>query len=458
MTELPGHEAGLPYHASLVGDPHRVAAYERAIRQVVRPGSVVLDVGTGTGLLAIIAARCGARKVHAVESMPIHQAAQALVSANGVSDRVVIHNADVRSMAAIEPVDVIISDFMGRWVLDDQMVGAIRTAVERWLKPAGVVIPSHVKMLAAPVEISRFAALDVWTGSVAGVDLSPLAGRAMQQCYGAALGPDAVLSQPQVYKKLVTDHLDGLDWDETLTWTIQRAGHVRGLAGWFDAQLSNGVHLTTSPGIQTHWAQYLLPTPMMAVQTGDTLAARIRLVEGMWTWAGAVMRGGSVIHQFDHGQLDSQDLGALRISDRPLIPSLERAEAWNAEGSRRYEAGDYAGAAASFAKAVQHIPADGDEEFTRDVYENLGMMRYFEGRPNAAALALLRALDGDFSSREQSARFLVNACFAAGRQHDGARELKRYEEAFGSHPSQWQRVQRPAIGDPKKRCGSDKGE
>ena len=91
MTELPGHDAGLPYHASLLGDPHRMAAYERAIRAVVKPGAIVLDVGTGTGVLAMMAARCGARRVHAVESMPIERAARALVAANGLSERVLVH-------------------------------------------------------------------------------------------------------------------------------------------------------------------------------------------------------------------------------------------------------------------------------------------------------------------------------------------------------------------------------
>ena len=66
-----GHDASLAYHANLLSDVVRMDAYDRALRALVKPGDVVLDVGAGTGVLAMLAARAGAKRVHAVESLPV---------------------------------------------------------------------------------------------------------------------------------------------------------------------------------------------------------------------------------------------------------------------------------------------------------------------------------------------------------------------------------------------------
>ncbi len=79
-------------------------AYQRALRALVRPGDVVLDLGAGTGILSMLAARLGAARVHAVEAMPIARLASALVEQNGLGRQISVHQVDVTAMAPIEPV------------------------------------------------------------------------------------------------------------------------------------------------------------------------------------------------------------------------------------------------------------------------------------------------------------------------------------------------------------------
>src|SRR5438128_170589 len=118
---MDGHFGPLSYHARLVGDPHRVDAYDRAIRRLVRPGDVVLDLGAGTGLLSMLAARRGAR-VHAIESTAVVDLAEELIARNGLRDRITLHRADARSLEPVEPVDLVISDFLGSFLVDDNML------------------------------------------------------------------------------------------------------------------------------------------------------------------------------------------------------------------------------------------------------------------------------------------------------------------------------------------------
>src|SRR5262245_56005551 len=116
---MAGQLAPLSYHARMLADLHRMDAYERAIRRLVRPGDVVLDVGCGTGILAMLAARRGAR-VHAVEAQPVAHVAQKLVTHNRLD--VHVYHADICEMEPVEPVDLVVSDYLGVFLVDDQML------------------------------------------------------------------------------------------------------------------------------------------------------------------------------------------------------------------------------------------------------------------------------------------------------------------------------------------------
>jgi len=440
MDEQPGHDAGLEYHARLIADPHRVTAYERALREVVTPGSVVLDVGTGTGILAVMAARLGARRVHAVESMPVGGMATALAQANGVADRVVVHRGDIRDMAPVEPVDLLISEFMGRWVLDDQMLGAMQVAVERWLAPGGRVLPQRVDMYAAPVTMNWFEPLDVWRSPLLGLDLTPLYDRALHHCYGAGLAPPSLLAQPSLYQSLDSRSLsvENTAFDQVLQWDDLRGGVLRGIGGWFDAVLTNNVTLSTVPGVQTHWSQYFFPIDPVVTQAGDRLMARIWLtMQGMWRWAGELQRGREVVLSFDRTQLDPRAFPVPEPMGQTPAIDPEEATRLNSLGAASYEEGDLPAAADYFGRATQALPPGGDAELSAEIFENLGSVCVLLHRYQDAVPALLRALDGDFASREQSARLLVNACFQSGRHLDGARYLEAYEMVYGPHPSGW---------------------
>jgi hypothetical protein len=348
--------------------------------------------------------------------MPVVHLARQLVLANGLSDRVEVIEADLRSLAVREPVDLIVSDCLGRFLFDDQMLDAMAASF-RWLKPGAMVAPRSVELLVAPVSAGHLPLVDAFTRPVLGLDLSLLGGALRRESWGGAFTAAAVLSEPQVVAR----------WDlPGLAPTVDFAGVFRlapgrlvGCAGWFRATLADGVVLETAPGIETHWHQVLWPTTAREVEGGAMLEVELRLVsldgaagEPRWSFEAGLMGGpGAAPHRAFEGDADMLD----------------------AEGALLWEAGDTATARECFERAA-HAPGRRD----LSQWENLGIARFTAGDYALAVMPLLRVVAED-PEREQSSRLLVSAAFFSGRQADGARWLMDYERRFGPHPAGWRR-------------------
>ncbi len=131
-------------HRTMIRDRIRTDAFRRAIDSVVRPGDIVLDVGAGSGILSLFAARAGAARVYAVEQTSIAVLAQELATANRVADIVRVIQGDVTEIELPERVDVIVSEWLGGFGIDEGMLAPVITARNRWLKPGGVMVPDSV--------------------------------------------------------------------------------------------------------------------------------------------------------------------------------------------------------------------------------------------------------------------------------------------------------------------------
>lgn len=294
---LDGHRAPLTYHGKLLLDTHRMDAYERAIRALVRPGDVVLDVGGGTGILAMLAARRGAARVHCVESMPVAEVARELVAHNQLGDLVTIHRADMRALVPIEPVDLVIGDFLGAFLVDDMMLPAIAAAA-RWLAPGGRCCPSLVKLVVAPADVG-VRELEAFGAPYYGIDLSPAASLAGRQSHRVDVSPAVLLASPADYTTYAPPAaLEGVD--ATMAFEVTRPGVLRAVIGWFEATLAPGVVLRSGPGYETHWGQYLWSVPPAAVEAGDRISIRLACPDTsapVWRWGAEVRRADVLIAQ-----------------------------------------------------------------------------------------------------------------------------------------------------------------
>lgn len=150
MSSMTGYD--VKGYGDMIADRLRMEPYVRALRQVVRPGCVVLDIGSGTGIFSLLACQAGAAHVHAVEPDDAIHVARATAAANGYGDRITFHQGLSSTISLPAPADVVISDLRGVLPLLQGHLPTIIDARKRHLGPGGVLIPGRDSLWAGVVE------------------------------------------------------------------------------------------------------------------------------------------------------------------------------------------------------------------------------------------------------------------------------------------------------------------
>ncbi len=242
----------------LIGDSVRNKAFEAALKKAVKPGSTVIDLGSGTGFLGFLASRLGAKSVTLIESGEILDVSKKLAARNTIKHCTFIkkHSTEVKG---IPTCDVLVSETLGNYALEENIIETIEDG-KRFLKPGGIIIPGSITQFVCPVSSMRLMKdVDVWTD--VGFDLAFDEARdiSMNNMYVKTVRPDDLLPGG-------TQQWDIIDFSKknksvrtkTLTW--QGPAMIHGFALWWDAELVPGVHLSTAPDKPaTHWEQIFLP-------------------------------------------------------------------------------------------------------------------------------------------------------------------------------------------------------
>jgi precorrin-6B methylase 2 len=140
-------------HARMLHDDRRTDDYIAALREAVRPADIVLDIGTGSGVLAIAAARAGARHVYAVEASDIADVAERVFAANGVQDRVTLIRGWSRDIKLSERADLLVAEVIGNEPFEEEILETTLDARRRLLKPGARLIPHTLELVARPLRI-----------------------------------------------------------------------------------------------------------------------------------------------------------------------------------------------------------------------------------------------------------------------------------------------------------------
>jgi protein arginine N-methyltransferase 1 len=324
-------------YGAMIGDRVRTDAYVEALRRAVRPHSVVLDVGSGTGIFALLACKFGARRVYAVEpDNVIHVAREAAVR-NGCADRIEFIQ-DLSTRACLpERADVIISDLRGILPLFQNHLASIADARRRLMAPGGVLIPCRDTLWAAVVEAPDLYSRHVtpWGGNTYGLDLEASCRLLTNTWQKGRVTPGQLLTPPQCWAELDYTTVESPDKTGSLTGTVGRPGTGHGLIVWFDTTLAEGVALSNAPGApELIYGQAFFPwSHPIRLAAGDTLSATLRanLVgeDYLWRWDTCILdqgQAGRVKAGFKQSTFFGVPLSPGRLHKRSAgyVPTLSK--------------------------------------------------------------------------------------------------------------------------------------
>jgi Arginine methyltransferase oligomerization subdomain/Ribosomal protein L11 methyltransferase (PrmA) len=280
-------------YASMMADPVRMNAYADALRRSVNAQSVVVDLGSGTGAFAMIAAQLGARKVYAIEPDDAIHLGKAIAVASGLADRVEFVQAASTEAVLPERGDVIVSDIRGVLPLFGRHIPSIADARTRLLATSGVLIPRCDRLRAAIVEAPEVYERHVapWCERSYGLDLQPARDMLSNTWRKVRLPPEQILTDSQLLAVLDYRVLENPNLDVAATWTARRVGVGHGLCIWFDTELADDVAFSNAPGEPAAiYGQAFFPFAMPAsLGDGESISVRIRADltgdDYLWQWS-----------------------------------------------------------------------------------------------------------------------------------------------------------------------------
>ncbi len=298
-TIQPSH---LQRHRAMLVDQVRVAAFDRAIRAVVKPGDVVVDVGSGTGILSLLALRAGASFVHAIEQGPIGGLIRPLAVANGFADRVEVHRAWSQRVELDTKVDVVIGELIGHLGVDEGIIGIFADLRARFLEPGGIVLPTLLEVWAAPTSLAgpRENEIAPWERPIAGLDFSLVAPEARSHVHLANVSTAELLAPgARMFAADLTRETSTYQQGES-QFIIEREGTFEGVGVWFRSELAPDVWIDNAPeSTATHWYHGFLAIRPEPVLPRDVVVLRLSTNDGVaWSWSGEVRRGSERVATF----------------------------------------------------------------------------------------------------------------------------------------------------------------
>jgi protein arginine N-methyltransferase 1 len=275
-------------HEEMLKDRTRTLAYRNAIMNNAHlfKDKIVLDVGCGTGILSIFAARAGAKHVYGVEFASIAKHAQEIANENGFKDKITIVKGKIEEVTLpVDKVDIIISEWMGYFLLYESMFDSVLFARDKWLTPDGQLFPNRSVLYMAGIEDEEYKnqKVNFWD-DVYGVDMSSIKKWVLFEPLVDVVDPELINTEacPIYDIDLKTVKKEDLDFSAEYQLRVRRDDRIHAVIAWFDVffdygQGSTPVELSTSPYRKdTHWKQtvfYL--NDVLKVKTGDVLSGSI---------------------------------------------------------------------------------------------------------------------------------------------------------------------------------------
>ncbi|KAL0956665.1 hypothetical protein HGRIS_002797 [Hohenbuehelia grisea] len=273
-------------HEEMLKDSVRTGSYRAAIvnNGHLFQGKTVLDVGCGTGILSMFAAKAGAKHVVGIDMSNIIDQAQKIIEANGFKDTITLVKGKLEEAELpLQEFDIIISEWMGYFLLYESMLDTVLLARDKYLKKDGLIFPDVATLYVAAIEDQDYKEekINFWD-NVYGFDYSCIKDIALREPLVDTVDLKAVVSDPCLIKHidLRTAKKEDLTFEAPFKLNATRNDYVHAFLAWFDIVFDcthKKVQFSTGPHAQyTHWKQTVFYTPKtLTVSEGDEISGKL---------------------------------------------------------------------------------------------------------------------------------------------------------------------------------------
>ncbi len=307
----------------MIADEPRAAAYAKALRAAITPGDRVVEVGTGFGFFAVVAARAGAGHVDAVDTNPVIHLGPRVAALNGCEDRITFRHSAVADVSLPIPADVLLIDVRGPTPFGSRALEILIDARDRLLRPGGRIIAREDRVMVAPVRTPQtFRREVVQAHGREEVLLEPVERIVFDTPMACTIAADDVVAPEQCWVVLDYQTITDTDTSGAVRWQLDRVTTIAGLAVWFETDLGHGLSFSSGPGgtVATYRQLFIPFRGPVTLDAGDGLRVELstRQVGDSYVWAWRTWRRPS--HSPTEELVGDQNSLAELVLDPAAVP------------------------------------------------------------------------------------------------------------------------------------------
>ncbi|XP_055795734.1 protein arginine N-methyltransferase 8-like [Salvelinus fontinalis] len=275
-------------HEEMLKDEVRTLTYRNSMyhNKHAFKDKIVLDVGSGTGILSMFAAKAGAKHVYGIECSSISEYSEKIIKSNHLDSVITIFRGKVEEVELpVEKVDIIISEWMGYCLFYESMLNTVIFARDKWLKPGGLMFPDRAALYVVAIEDRQYKDFKIhWWENVYGFDMTCIRNVALKEPLVDIVDPKHVVTNSCLIKEvdIYTVKTEDLSFTSAFCLQIQRNDYIHALVTYFNIEFTKchkKTGFSTAPDAPfTHWKQTVFYLEdYLTVKRGEEIIGSINM-------------------------------------------------------------------------------------------------------------------------------------------------------------------------------------